>query len=108
MADLRNEQFRVLYLNARHRLIHDEVHGEGTVTEAPVYPREIVKRALEVGAVYLILAHNHPSSDPTPSRSDIAATRAITEAARAIDVTVIEHVIISASGHTSMRAIGMM
>lgn len=108
LAHLPTEQFRVLYLNARHRLICDEVHGEGSVTEAPVFPREIVKRAIEEGAVHMILAHNHPGGDPTPSRADIITTRAIIEAGRSLGLTVIDHLIISASGHVSMRSSGLI
>jgi DNA repair protein RadC len=108
LAYLPHEQFRILYLNARYRLLYDEVHGEGSAGEAPVYPREIVKRALEVSAVHVILAHNHPGGDPTPSRADIISTRAIKEALRVIDVSIIDHIVISASGHTSMRASGFI
>lgn len=108
LAHLPTEQFRVLYLNARFRLILDHVHSAGSVTEAPIFPREVVKQALESGAVHLILAHNHPSGDPTPSRDDILATRAVREAARAIGVSVVDHIVVSASGHVSMRATGMM
>lgn len=108
LAHLTTEQFRVLYLNARHRLICDEVHGEGTVTEAPVFPREVVKRAIEEGAVHMILAHNHPGGDPTPSRADIITTRAIMEAGRSLGLTVIDHIVISASGHVSMKSSGLI
>lgn len=102
------EQFRVLYLNSRQRLIYEEIHGKGTVNAAPVFPREIVKRAIEVGAVELILAHNHPGGDPTASRSDIQTTRAVINAVRSIDVDVIDHIVISSSGHVSMRAAGLI
>jgi DNA repair protein RadC len=108
LAHLPTEQFRVLYLNARHRLICDQVHGEGSVTEAPVFPREVIKRAIEEGAVHLILAHNHPGGDPTPSRADIIITRAISEAGRTMGINVIDHIIISASGHVSMRSNGLI
>lgn len=108
MAHLDVEQFRVLYLNSRHRLIHEAIHGEGSVTAAPVFPREIVKRAIEVGAVELILAHNHPGGDPTPSRSDIQTTRAIIDASRSIDVSIVDHIVIGCSGHISMRATGLI
>lgn len=108
LAHLPHEQFRVLYLNVRHRLIHDEVHGEGSISEAPVFPREIVKRALEVGAANIILAHNHPGGDPSPSRADIAATRAIKDAARSVGVAVVDHIIVCAAGHVSMRAAGLL
>jgi DNA repair protein RadC len=108
MAHLDVEQFRVLYLNSRHRLIHEAIHGEGSVTAAPVFPREIVKRAIEVGAVELILAHNHPSGDPTPSRSDIQTTKAIIDASRSIDVNIVDHIVIGSLGHMSMRATGLI
>jgi DNA repair protein RadC len=108
LAHLSIEQFRVLYLNARHRLVHEEVHGEGTVNAAPVFPREIVRRAIEVAAVKIILAHNHPGGDATATRDDIQTTRAVIDAARSIDVAVVDHIVISASGHTSMRAAGLI
>lgn len=108
LAHLPIEQFRVLYLNSRYRLICDVVHSEGTVTEARVYPREVVKRAIEEGAMHIILAHNHPSGDPTPSRADIAMTRAITEAVRPIGITVVDHIVISSSGHISMKSNGLI
>jgi DNA repair protein RadC len=108
LAHLPIEQFRVLYLNSRYRLICDVVHSDGSVTEAPVFPREVVKRALEEGAVYVILAHNHPSGDPTPSRADIIMTRAVTEAGRSMGISVIDHIVISSSGHTSLKASGLI
>lgn len=108
LAHLQVEQFRVLYLNVRHRLIHEEVHGLGTVNSAPVFPREIVKRAIEVGATQVILAHNHPSGDPTASRDDISITRAVIDALRPVGIDVADHVVIAASGHVSMRSIGMI
>lgn len=108
LAYLPHEQVRVLYLNGRNRLICDEVHAVGTVNQAPAYPREVIKRAMEVGAVKLILAHNHPSGDPTPSRDDIAITRAIIEAGRHVDISVIDHFVIGATGHVSMKAAGLI
>ncbi|WP_426164681.1 JAB domain-containing protein [Sandarakinorhabdus sp. DWP1-3-1] len=108
MAHLPHEQFRVLYLNARNRLVHDEVHGIGTVNQAAVYPREVIKRAVEVGAVGLILAHNHPSGDPSPSRDDVVMTRVIVEAGRHIGITVIDHFVIGVTGHVSMKGTGLI
>lgn len=108
LAHLPTEQFRVLYLNAKYRLILDEVHGEGSITEAAVYTREIVKRALEVGAVHLVLAHNHPGGDPTPSREDIAITREIHSAMKLIGGAVRDHFVIAPSGHVSLRAAGLL
>lgn len=108
LAHLPHEQFRVLYLNARNRLIYDEVHGVGTVNQAPVYPREVIKRALEVGAVKLVLAHNHPSGDPSPSRDDIVMTKAIIDAGRHVGISVIDHFVVGATGHVSMKGIGLI
>ncbi len=108
LAHLQHEQFRVLYLNSRFRLIYDQVHSDGSVAEAPVFPREVVKTALEAGAVYLILAHNHPGGDPTPSRNDIDITRTISTAGRAMGITVVDHFVISAAGHVSMRSVGLI
>lgn len=108
IAHLPHEQVRVLYLNARNRLIYDEVHGVGTVNQAPVYPREVIKRAIEVGAIKLVLAHNHPSGDPSPSRDDILMTRAIIEAGRHIGISVIDHFVIGATGHVSMKGTGLI
>jgi DNA repair protein RadC len=108
LAHLPHEQFRVLYLNSRNRLINDEVHGVGTVDQAAVYPREVIKRAIEVGAVKLILAHNHPSGDPGPSRDDIVLTRAIIEAGRHVGISVIDHFVIGVTGHVSMKGSGLI
>lgn len=108
MAHEKREQFRVLFLNRKNQLIADEVLQEGTVDHAPVYPREIVRRALELGATALILVHNHPSGDPTPSDSDIVMTGEIIRAARALEVTVHDHLIIAKTGHASFKAMGLM
>lgn len=108
MAYLTKEQFRVLYLNSRHRLVCDDVHSEGSISETPVYPREVVKRAIEVGAAHLILAHNHPSGDPTPSRADVVLTRAIIDAARPLGITVIDHFVVGTTGHSSLKSIGLI
>lgn len=102
------EQFRVLFLNHRHVLIADEVMQQGTINHTPVYPREIVKRALEHGASAIILLHNHPSGDPTPSKADIDITQKIIEAATTINVSVHDHVIISESGHYSFKSFGLI
>ena len=102
------EQFRVLFLNNRNLLIRDEALAEGTINAAPVYPREVVKRALDLGAAALILAHNHPSGDPTPSNDDIAMTRAIIEAGRPLGLSVHDHIVIGRAGHTSFRAKGLL
>jgi DNA repair protein RadC len=108
MALLPTERLRVLFLNTSNRLLYDETLAEGSVSEAPVYPREIMRRALEVGATALILAHNHPSGDPTPSRGDIDATRRIADAGRALDICIHDHVIVARSGWSSFRALGLL
>lgn len=108
MARSPNEEFRVLFLNRKNVLIADEVQTKGTVDHAPVYPREIVKRALEFSASFLILVHNHPSGDPTPSKADIAMTREITAAAKALGITVHDHLVIGRAGHSSFKALGLL
>jgi DNA repair protein RadC len=100
------EQLRILYLNTRNRLLLDETVAEGSVNVAPVYPREIVRRSLEVGATALILAHNHPSGDPRPSREDIRVTRLVAAASGALDISLHDHVIVARSGWISLRAEG--
>lgn len=102
------EQFRVLFLDRKNRLIADEVLGQGTIDRAPVYPREVIKRALEVGAAAIILAHNHPSGDPTPSRSDIDMTNQIITAAKAINISVHDHLIIGRNDTVSFKTLGLM
>ncbi len=102
------EQFRVLLLDRKNRLIDDVLMGEGTVDAAPAYPREIVKRALEVGASSIILVHNHPSGDPTPSRGDIEITRAIVAAAKTLSIEVHDHLVIARTGHTSFKTLGLL
>ena len=102
------EQFRVLFLDKKNRLIADEVLGHGTIDRAPVYPREIVKRALELGSTAIILAHNHPSGDPTPSQSDINMTKTITAAAKAIGISVHDHLIIGRQNTVSFKTLGLM
>ena len=102
------EQFRVLFLDKRNQLIADEVQQVGTVDHTPVYPREVVKRALELNASALILVHNHPSGDPTPSKADIAVTKDIVNAGKPLGVTVHDHVIIGRGRHTSLRDMGLL
>lgn len=104
MAHLLFEQVRILYLGLTHRLITDMVVSNGTIDEAPLYPREIIKHALDVGATGLIIAHNHPSGDPTPSVPDIENTRKLIAACREIQIEVHDHIVIAADGWTSMRA----
>lgn len=102
------EQFRILFLDKKNRLIADEVQQQGTVDHTPVYVREVVKRALELSASAIILAHNHPSGDPTPSRADIDMTRLIVEAARPLGVAVHDHVIVGRQGHASLKGLKLM
>lgn len=102
------EQFRLLFLDRKNKLIADEIQQRGTVDHAPVYPREVIKRALELGASAIILAHNHPSGDPTPSQADIAMTREIVKAGKSLGVAVHDHLVIGRSGHVSFRAEGLM
>jgi len=102
------EQFRVLYLDNRNQLILDEMQNRGTVDHAPVYPREVVRRALELSAKSMIIVHNHPSGDPTPSRPDIDMTRQIIEAARALDLAVHDHLIVGREGVSSFKQLGLM
>ena len=108
MARDRTEQFRVLFLDTRNRLIADEAHGRGTVNHTPVYPREVVRRALELHATALILVHNHPSGDPTPSRDDVEMTRLVREAASALSVVLHDHVVVGNGRCTSMRREGLL
>jgi DNA repair protein RadC len=102
------EQFRVLFLDKRNRLIAEEVMGEGTVDHAPVYPREVMRRALELNASAVIAAHNHPGGDPTPSTADIATTRELVEAGRALRIAVHDHVLVAGDETVSFKARGLM
>lgn len=108
MAHDKREHFRVMFLDRKNKLIADEVKQVGTVDHVPVYPREVVGRALELGATALILVHNHPSGDPTPSQGDISMTREIIKAARALDLAVHDHIIIGKNGHVSFKAMGIV
>ena len=103
-----DEQFRVLFLNRRNELIADEVQQKGTVDHTPVYPRQVVKRALELGATALIMVHNHPSGDPTPSAADIAMTREVKEAAEKLGIVLHDHVVIGRRGHSSFKTLGLL
>ncbi|MGN6685731.1 MAG: RadC family protein [Devosia sp.] len=98
------EQFRVLFLDKKNRLIADEVQQRGTVDHTPVYPREVIKRSLELGATAVILVHKHPSGDPSPSTADVQMTRQIMDVAKPLGITVHDHIIIGKSGHASMKA----
>jgi DNA repair protein RadC len=108
MARSQNEEFRVLFLDRKNVLVADEVQSRGTVDHAPVYPREIVRRALEHGASAIILVHNHPSGDPTPSRADIDMTRDIAAAAKALKIAVHDHLVIGRGGHASFKSLGLL
>lgn len=109
VADFETEKhIRILFLDKRNVLIADEVQGRGTVDHTPVYPREVVKRALELSATAMILVHNHPSGDPTPSRADIDMTKVIIDAAKALDITVHDHVIIGRDGHVSLKGLKLI
>jgi DNA repair protein RadC len=102
------EQFRVIFLDTRNRLIADEAQARGTVNHTPVYPREVVKRALELGATALILVHNHPSGDPTPSRADVEMTAEVKAAAAALGIVLHDHLIIGNGRHLSFRREGLL
>ena len=108
MAFEDREMFRVLFLDKRNGLIADEVQQTGTVDHTPVYPREIVKRALELAATALILVHNHPSGDPTPSQADVTMTRTIVDIARPLGIHVHDHFIVGRDGHKSLRAMQLL
>jgi DNA repair protein RadC len=108
MAHLTVERVRVLYLNAQNMLIHDEHVGDGSIDEAAIHPREVIRRALDLGATALILVHNHPSGSPQPSRADIQITSRIAEAGRLLGITVHDHVIIGREGHVSLKAKGLI
>lgn len=98
----------VFYRDNRNQLILDEIQNRGTVDHAPVYPREVVRRALEVSAKSMIIVHNHPSGDPTPSRPDISMTKQVIEAPKALDIDVHDHLIVGRDGVASFRQLGLM
>ena len=108
MAHETVEQFRLLFLDRKNRLLSEEVQQRGTIDHTPVYPREIVKRALEIGAGALVLAHNHPSGDPAPSKEDIAMTRAVVDACRPLRLVVHDHIIIGRDGVASLKNLGLL
>jgi DNA repair protein RadC len=108
MAFADREQFRLLFLDKRNALIADEVQQSGTVDHTPVYPREVVKRALELSATAVILVHNHPSGDPTPSAADIAMTREIIDVAKPLGIAVHDHIIVGRDGHASLKGLRLI
>ncbi len=108
MAHERAEQFRLLFLDGRNALIADELQQKGTVNHTPVYVREVVKRALELGAVSLVMAHNHPTGDPLPSRADILITKEVMAALAAVGISLHDHIIIGRKGHSSLRSLKLV
>ena len=108
MAYEEREQFRILFLDKKNQLLADEVQQTGTVDHTPVYPREVIRRALELSATAVILVHNHPSGDPTPSRADIQMTQTIVEVGKPLGIAVHDHLIIGREGHVSFRATGLI
>ena len=108
LAALTVERVRVLHLNSRNMLIRDELMAEGSIDQAVIHVREVIRRAIDLGSAALILVHNHPSGDPSPSRADIQLTRDIAEAGRKLGITVHDHIIIGANGHSSMRTSGLL
>ena len=108
MAHHAIERVRVLHLNSRNMLIRDELMSEGSVDEAALYVREVIRRAIDLGSAAIILVHNHPSGDPSPSRADIQLTRDIAEAGKRLGVTVHDHIIMGTDGHSSLRSMGLI
>jgi DNA repair protein RadC len=108
MAHLTTERVRVLYLNSKNQMMRDEIAGEGSIDQAPIYVREVIRRAIDLGAAAIILVHNHPSGDCAPSRQDIALTREIMDAGKKLGISVHDHVIIGKDGHSSMRSAGLI
>jgi len=108
MARLPTEQFRLLFLDRKNVLIADELQQKGTVDHTPLYPREVVKRSLDLNASAIIMVHNHPSGDPTPSKADIEMTRAVRDALKAVQITLHDHLIIGRKGHTSFKSVGLL
>jgi DNA repair protein RadC len=108
MAFADKERFRVLFLDKRNQLISDEVQQIGTVDHTPVYPREVIKRALELSATAIILVHNHPSGDPTPSQADIQMTKAIIDIAGPLGISVHDHIIVGKNGHASLKGLRLI
>lgn len=107
LANAPREQFRVLFLDRKNQLIADEVLNEGTVDHAPVYPREVMRRALELSSSAVILVHNHPSGDPTPSAADIDMTRQVVDAGRSLKISVHDHLVVGREGVASFKALGL-
>jgi DNA repair protein RadC len=108
MAFADKEQFRLLFLDKRNQLIADEIQQTGTIDHTPVYPREVIKRALELSATALVLVHNHPSGDPTPSQADIQMTKAIVQIATPLGIAVHDHIIVGKNGHASLKGLKLI
>jgi DNA repair protein RadC len=108
MAFADKEQFRILFLDKRNQLIADELQQVGTVDHTPVYPREVVKRALELSATAIIMVHNHPSGDPTPSQADIQMTKAIVDISAPLGISVHDHIIVGKNGHASLKGLRLI
>ena len=108
MAFEERENLRILFLDKRNGLIADEVQQTGTVDHTPVYPREVIKRALELSASALILVHNHPSGDPTPSQADIQMTKAVVDIAKPLGISVHDHIIVGKNGHASLKGMRLI
>ena len=108
LAFAKTEEFRVLFLDRKNVLIADEMQQTGTVDHTPVYPREVVKRALDLGASAIIMVHNHPSGDPTPSKGDIEMTKEVREACEKLGISLHDHLIIGKSGHASFKSLGLL
>jgi DNA repair protein RadC len=108
LAYEKTERFQILFLNRKNVLIADEIQQKGTVDHTPVYPREIVKRALELGATALIMVHNHPSGDPTPSEADIAMTREVRDAGEKLGIVLHDHVVVAKGGYQSFKTLGLL
>lgn len=104
----KSERFRILFLDVKNRLIADELQQKGTVNHTPVYPREVIKRALELGASSIIMVHNHPSGDPKPSKADIEMTRLVKDAGRVLSVTLHDHVIVTKNNFVSFKSMGLL
>jgi DNA repair protein RadC len=102
------ERVRVLHMNSRNMLIRDELMAEGSIDEAAVYVREVIRRAIDLGSAAIILVHNHPSGDPAPSRADIDITRQVAEAGKRLNIALHDHIIMGAEGHSSLRAMGLI
>ena len=108
MAFADKEQFRILFLDKRNQLIADELQQVGTIDHPPVYPREVVKRALELSATAIVLVHNHPSGDPTPSTADIQMTKSIMAISGPLGIAVHDHIIVGKNGHSSLKGMRLI